>query len=363
MCAVLSSAEGAVSPDSTLPLGLKLLDWMIRTRALEERLRRMYMQGQIRGRLLSGRGQEAISVAATASLRNFDVVAPVHRDLGAHLVRGTSALDVLRHYLGRTTGLSQGRDGDIHMGDWRRGVFPMVSHLPDSWPVMVGVGLAFKLRREARVTLAFCGDGATSTGTWHESLNFAAVMRTPTVFVVENNRYAYSTPARRQYRVEHIADRASAYGIPGQRVDGNDALAVFTVCSEAVQRARLGGGPTLVEADTFRIEGHAIHDDASYVGEAERREWEARDPIDGLCERLEVLGAVRSTFDEMGARAASEIEDALAVALSEPLPDPSTLLEGVYGSEMESGCSFAPAPAWAEASTVHAGQTTTGGIS
>jgi TPP-dependent pyruvate/acetoin dehydrogenase alpha subunit len=313
-----------------LELAKSIFRWMVLSRALENRLRSMYQQSRLRGRLISGRGQEAIPVGAAMTLSEGDVVAPVHRDLGAHLVRGTLALDIVRHYLGRASGPSRGRDGDLHMGEWERGVFPMVSHLPDSWPIAVGIGLAFKLRREQGVVLAFCGDGATSAGGWHEALNFASVMQTPTIFVIENNQYAYSTPTHRQFRVAHLSDRSASYGLPGYSVDGNDALAVHTVCRAAVSQARSGGGPSLIEAHTFRIDGHAIHDDASYVPPELRTQWKARDPIEHLGERLRANDVPASELTEISEAAEQEVRQAVEQAEAEELPDPSSLEMGVY---------------------------------
>jgi TPP-dependent pyruvate/acetoin dehydrogenase alpha subunit len=271
--------EPDLRPGVSCEVGRRLLEWMVLARTVDERLHALYRQGRLRGRLLSGRGQEAIPVAVTLATRPDDPLCPVHRDLGAHLVRGTTVETILLHYLGRSAGPSMGRDGDLHMGEWGRRIFPMVSHLPDSWPVATGFGLAASLRGDPDVTVAFCGDGATPAGAWHESLNFAAVFNTPNVFVVENNGYAYSTPTKRQYRVGRIVDRAAAYGITGIRVDGNDAPAVYLAAVEAVRRARAGSGPTLIEAVTMRMEGHAVHDDAGYVPEGLLDRWRAHDPI------------------------------------------------------------------------------------
>lgn len=314
-------------------LASNLYRWMTLSRTLEDRLRALYQQGRLRGRLISGRGQEAIPVGVCLPLAEGDVVAPVHRDLGAHLVRGTTVLDVLRHYLGRASSLSGGRDGDIHMGEWRRGIFPMVSHLPDSWPVMAGVAHAFKLRRRPHVAVAFAGDGATSAGAWHEAVNFASVFELPVLFVVENNQYAYSTPRHRQYRVARLVDRAAAYGIPGVQVDGNDALAVFDATADILAAIRAGGGPRLLEAETFRIDGHAIHDDAAYVPAAVREPWLARDPLARLGERLRATGTEDTELTRVRAEAEAEVAEALKVAEAEPLPNPSTLEGGVYAEK------------------------------
>jgi TPP-dependent pyruvate/acetoin dehydrogenase alpha subunit len=312
--------------------GLELLRWMTLSRALEDELHRLHARGRLRGRLISGRGQEAIPVGATATLRAGDVVAPVHRDLGAHLVKGTSVLTVVRHYFGRVTGPSGGRDGDIHMGEWHRGVFPMVSHLPDSWPVIGGVALGFQLGGEDRVALAFCGDGATSTGAWHEAVNFAAVLSLPVVFVIEENGYAYSTPPERQYRAARLVDRAPGYGIPGVEVDGNDVGAVHAATADAVDRARCGGGPTLIEAHTFRIDGHAVHDGAEYVPAAQRAAWTDRDPIERQRELLRRAGVDQDALDDLRAACVAEVVAAVAQAEAEPEPSPADAVDRVYAT-------------------------------
>jgi TPP-dependent pyruvate/acetoin dehydrogenase alpha subunit len=300
---------------------------MVLARAVDDRLHLLYRKGQLRGRLLSGLGQEAIPVGVALATRATDPICPLHRDLGAHLVRGTTVETVLLHYLGRATGPSGGRDGDLHMGEWSRRVFPMVSHLPDSWPVAVGFGLAAKLRGGPEVTVAFCGDGATSTGAWHESMNMASVFQTPNVFVVENNGYAYTTPTTRQYRAAGLAERAAGYGMQGVRVDGNDALAVYRAAVAAVDTARRGGGPTLIEAVTMRMRGHAAHDDGSYVPPAVLRHWQARDPIDLLAGRIGVTAEERAETERS---ARSLVESALVAAEAAPKPEPETVPRGVY---------------------------------
>jgi TPP-dependent pyruvate/acetoin dehydrogenase alpha subunit len=311
-------------------VAFQLLEWMVLARAVDDRLHLLYRQGRLRGRLLSGRGQEAIPVGVALAARPDDPLCPLHRDLGAHLVRGTTVETILLHYLGKATGPSQGRDGDVHMGEWNRRVFPMVSHLPDSWPVAAGLGLASALRGDGHVTIAFCGDGATSTGAWHETLNFAAVFNTPNVFVVENNGWAYSTPVHRQHRAPSLAARAAAYGLPGMEIDGNDAIAVHEAAGAAIDHARAGGGPTLIEAVTMRMRGHAGHDNADYVPRQLLEEWQARDPIDRLAARLGLDGAEQAA---VWANARATVEAALAAALAAPDPSPATLTDGVYCDE------------------------------
>jgi TPP-dependent pyruvate/acetoin dehydrogenase alpha subunit len=314
----------------TLGTATALLRWMIVSRAIEDRLRILYLQNRLRGRLVSGRGQEAIPVGVTMATGAADCVCPVHRDLGAHLVRGTTPRAILSHYLGRASGPSGGRDGDLHVGEWSRGVFPMVSHLPDSWPVAGGIALAATLRGEPRVVVAFCGDGATSTGAWHEALNFASVFQTPNVFVVENNHYAYSTPTSRQCRVARIADRAAAYGLPGVRVDGNDAIAVHAAARHAVAHARDGGGPFLIEAVTMRMDGHAVHDAAAYVPKELLEEWRVRDPIARLSGELTANGLGQADVDAMRDEAERAVDAALEAAESAPLPEARSLEDRVF---------------------------------
>jgi len=309
---------------------LRLMGWMLLSRAIEDRLHALYKQGRLKGRLISGRGQEAIPVGATAALLQEEVVCPVHRDLGAHLVKGTTAREVLLHYFGRAAGPSGGRDGDIHMGVWRNRVFPMVSHLPDSWPIAVGIAHASVIAGQHRATLALCGDGASSTGLWHESLNFASVFQTPNVFVIENNQYAYSTPTARQYRIERLADRAAAYVMPSEVVDGNDVLAVYLAVTKAAERARAGGGPTLIEAMTMRMDGHAVHDGAGYVPAEILAEWQTKDPIERLwswllSERVEV-----AVMEEARSNARQATDEAVEFAEAAEAPDPATLTVGVY---------------------------------
>jgi TPP-dependent pyruvate/acetoin dehydrogenase alpha subunit len=304
--------------------------WMALARTIEDRLRSAYTQGRLRGRYLSGRGQEAIPTGAVLSVEPDDYLAPVHRDLAAHLVRGTTPETIFRHYLGRDSGPSRGRDGDLHMGEWSRRVFPMVSHLPDSWPVMTGIALAGKLRGERTIAMAFCGDGATSTGAWHEAVNFAAVQRLPLVFVVEDNQYAYSTPRAAQFRCSSIVDRAEGYGIEGYEVDGNDVGAVHTVVSKAVDAARAGQGPTLVVASTLRMEGHAFHDAAGYVPDGLKAEWSARDPLAHAADALRAQGWDDARFAGLQAAQTASVKAAWERAEAAPLPDPADVATRVY---------------------------------
>lgn len=322
--------------------GVELYRWMALSRAIEDKLHIMKRQGGLPGRLVTGRGQEAIPVGAALALAPHDIVCPLHRDLGANLVKGITPEEFLRSYLWKTGHPSEGRDSDVHIGDIARGIYPMISHLPDSWPVALGFGMASTYLGLDRVTLAFCGDGATSTGAWHETLNMSGLFRTPNVWVIENNKYAYSTPLSKQYPIKSLAARAAAYGMPGMEVDGNDAVAVHEAVKEAVARARAGGGPTLIEAHTMRIEGHAVHDDASYVPKELIAEWKERDPIRLLAERLAMAGVDPARLAEIDAANKADVEAAVAAAEAAPAPDPAGMEDEVYAPASAAGWVLPP---------------------
>lgn len=326
------TAAAPQSPDGRLDVDVarELYRWMGLSRAIEDKLHIMKRQGRLPGRLVTGRGQEAIPVGAALALASHDIVCPLHRDLGANLVKGITPEEFLRSYLWKVGHPSEGRDSDVHIGDLRRGIYPMISHLPDSWPIALGFGMASTHLKLGRVTLAFCGDGATSTGAWHETLNMSGLFRTPNVWVIENNKYAYSTPLSKQYAIKSLASRAAAYGMPGLEVDGNDAVAVHAVVKAAVDRARAGGGPTLIEAHTMRVEGHAVHDDASYVPKDLIAEWKARDPIVLLRARLVAAHVDQALLAEIDRANGRLVEAAVAAAEAAALPDPAGMETEVY---------------------------------
>ncbi len=312
---------------------LKIYYYLKLTRGLEQRVITLYRQGRITGGVYISAGEEAIAVGSASALEPDDVIAPTHRDLGANLMKGITPKEYLAQYLARQTGLTRGRDGNVHYGDIKRGIIGFISPMADLLPVATGVGLAFKLRRERRVVAAFFGDGASSRGDFHEALNLAAVMKLPVIFICHNNQYAYSTPLERQMAVEHVADRAKAHGMPGVTVDGNDVLAVRSAVAEAASQAREGGGPSLVEGKTMRMRGHAEHDDASYVPASMLEEWRKRDPIDQFEAYLRAKKLLDdSTAKETSERLSKEIEEAVSYAESSPFPDARDLLEGVYAT-------------------------------
>lgn len=311
---------------------LELYYWMRLTRTFDERMVALWKQGRGVGGTFSQRGHEAISVGAAYALGPDDIIAPMHRDLGAFLLRGITARRLFANMLARETGATHGRDVNIHgVGDLSFGVFGFVSHLGQSLPAGLGAAMAFRYRSEPRVAMAFTGDGASNAGLFHETLNMAAAWNAPLVVIVENNQYAYSTPTASTTKVTDIARRADAYGIPGVMVDGNDVEAVYTVAAEAVERARAGGGTTLIEAKTMRMLGHAIHDGAEYVPAALLEEWSAKDPLLSYEAALVAAGSAdRPELAEIDHRCAVEVEDAVSFAEASPWPRPETVTEGVY---------------------------------
>ncbi|MEJ2721556.1 MAG: thiamine pyrophosphate-dependent dehydrogenase E1 component subunit alpha [bacterium] len=301
-------------------------------REIEYRIEKvLYRQGKIVGGVYVGRGQEAISVATGMRMREDDVVAPSHRDMGVFLLRGVSARRIIAQYMGRKSGVTAGKDGNMHMGDLKHNIIAFVSHLADNVPVAAGAALAFKIRGEDRVAFCYNGEGATSRGDWHEGINFASVHKLPVVYFVNNNGYAYSTPMPLQMAVENVADRAPGYGIPGEIIDGNDAIAVYESAGRAVDWARSGKGPYLVEYKTFRMTGHSAHDDAGYVPKELFEEWKKRDPITRLETML--LGDGEITKEEIAAMETeikAIVDDAVDWADKSPYPAPEDCLNGVY---------------------------------
>jgi TPP-dependent pyruvate/acetoin dehydrogenase alpha subunit len=312
---------------------LDLYYWMRLTRSLEERLVNLYRQTKVVGGLFRSLGQEACAVGPAYALTREDVLAPLIRNLGSMLVKGATPLEVLRQYMAKADSPTRGRELNIHFGDVEdRNFIGQISHLGDMVPVMAGVTLSFKLRKEPRVGLVFVGDGATSTGAFHEGINFAAVQRCPLVVIVENNRYAYSTPTSKQCAAERLADKAAGYGIPGVRADGNDVIAAYQVTRDALARARRGEGVTLIELMTYRRKGHAEHDNQSYVPPGEMERWaRENDPLDRFVQRLTgAEGVATDELEAIDARVQAEIDDATDVAESSPPPAPRDCLVGVY---------------------------------
>ena len=300
-------------------------------RRVDEQLTNLYRQGKVVGGVYSSLGQEAISVGTASALGSEDFIGPMIRNVGAMLVRQYRPRDVFLQYMARQDGPTGGRDANTHFGDLARGVVAPISVLGELVPVLAGVGLAAKIRKEKRVALTYVGDGATSTTQFHEGVNFAPVAKLPLIVIAENNGWAYSTPVEKQMAVKDIAERAKAYGIPGVIVDGNDVLAVYEATRAAAERARQGLGPTLIEAKTMRMKGHAEHDDARYVPQDVVEKWRRKDPILGfekyLAEKKLMTANERAAIE---ARIEKEIGEDVAFAESSPFPPPEDAARPVW---------------------------------
>ena len=320
----IRAAEAAVrsSKEGNLEMMERLGRAMLRARLLEEKLGSLYRAGRIVGGVYLGRGQEALSGAGGVALRKGDVFAPLIRDMAGRLAFGEPMVDALRAYLGSRLGPMKGRDGNIHRGDLSRGILPMISHLGAMVSTVAGVLVAKRMKGEkGRVGLTCAGDGATSTGSFHEGLNLAAVERLPLVVVVADNGYAYSTSRDRQFACEDLVDRAKGYGVEGYGVDGTDPQACWNTIQKAVERAREGAGPQLVVGKLLRLCGHGEHDDGSYVEKKMKSSERGRDCLKVMEEGMKKRGQEKD-WQVWREEAQREVEEAVTKVSAEPVPDP-----------------------------------------
>ncbi|GJM45099.1 MAG: pyruvate dehydrogenase [Gemmatimonadota bacterium] len=352
---------GAESARLTPEQKLEIWQHLQRNRMVEERLGLLYRTGNVVGGLFSSLGQEGISVGTAYALQPQDWVGPLIRNLGVMLVRGVRPREAFTQYCARATSPTGGRDGNTHFGDLDRRIVAPISHLGAIIPVMTGIALASKYKGEDAVAMTYIGDGGTSTGDFHEGVNIAAVLNVPLVLIVENNGYAYSTPLRMQTRVDDLVLKADGYGIPSEVVDGNDVLAVYDAAKRAVDRARDGRGPVFLEMKTFRMKGHAEHDDAKYVPPELFEEWRQKDPILRYDRVLEGEGIL--TEKERTQRVATlkaEIDADADFAVNSPAPEPNFAFGRVYADD--GGPGPLPGPAWGPSgATRAAGSTSDGG--
>ncbi len=324
----------------THPQLLEMFYFVQLTREIEERLAILYRQNKVVGGLYRSLGQEGESVASAYALDGRDVTASLIRNLGSIVTRGVRPRDIFAQYMAKGSSPTGGRDLNVHFSHMPEPgvnepiIIGPISMLGDLIPVLAGIGLAARMRGEPIVAMTYIGDGGTSTGAFHEGMNFAAVQKLPLVVIAEDNKFAYSTPVRQQMAIATIDERASAYGIPHEMIDGNDMLAVYDASKRAVDRARNGGGPTLIGVDTMRMRGHAEHDDMRYVPKAMLDEWADRDPIARLRRHLiDARVATESQLVDIEKQTRRFAETEADEALSAPMPDPSTGARGVYAGE------------------------------
>ena len=315
---------------------LELYYYLQLTRQLEQVLTNLYRQNKVIGGLYRSLGQEATAVGSAYALTRRtdgtgDVLSPAIRNLGSLLVMGAQPADVLKQYMAKADSPTRGREQNVHFCDYQKGFIGLISHLGVMVEIMSGVALTFKLRNEPRVALTYLGDGASSTGAFHEGFNLAAVQQAPLVLIIENNCYAYSTPLSKQTACRSFVDKAAGYGVHGESCDGNDVLAVYEMTKRAVDRARAGKGASLLEVTTYRRKGHAEHDTQHYVPAGEIELWETRDPVTRFEARLLEQGhANQEDLDKVAARVADEVDRARETAEAAPMPEPDWALGEVY---------------------------------
>ncbi len=304
---------------------------MIRCRAFEDRVSYLFLQGRMPGTIHQAQGQEACAVGVCSALRSSDMITSTHRPHEHAVARGLPVKSLMAELFAKKTGCCKGKGGSMHLGDADFGMLPAIAIVGGGIPLAVGYALAFRQLETKNVVACFFGDGATNIGSFHESVNMAAIWDLPVVFVCENNKYGASTAVEKVMRVAHVSERASAYGIPGFTVDGNDVEAVYGATLEAVDRAREGQGPTLLELETYRFAGHSRSDPGHYRAPGEMEKWKERDPIVNYEKRLLESGALTmGRIEEIKAEAERELDAAVEFAEQSPSPEPEDCLEDVY---------------------------------
>jgi len=321
-----------VQPENPQPAALlELYRTMLLIRRFEERVYYLFLDGEIPGTLHQYQGQEAVATGVCDALETSDWITSTHRPHGHALAKGVTPRAAMAELYGKETGCCRGRGGSMHLGDPDVGMLPAIAIVGGGNTVVTGLGLAFKLRRTGQVAACFFGEGATNEGAFHEGLNFAAVQQLPVVFVCENNLYGASTPWERVSLVPSVADRASAYGVTGQVVDGMDVVAVRQAAAAAVAAARGGEGPILLECRTYRFVGHSRSDARGYRSRDEEEEWKLRDPIVRLRQQLlEDESADEAALEAVGREVDAVLDDAVDFARNSPDPDPAELLADAY---------------------------------
>ncbi len=315
---------------------IKMYHTMVLIRRFEERVNELFMQGRIPSTLHLYIGQEAVATGVCANLKNSDYILSTHRPHGHAIAKGVSIKSILAELMGKATGCCKGKGGSMHVGDFKVGMFPAIAIVGGNVPIAAGAALAQKMQKNQGVSVSFSGDGATNEGAWHETMNAAAVYDLPMLFVCENNLYAASTPYSKAFKIANIADRAKAYGMPGISLDGNDVLAVYEAAKSAVERARNGQGPTLIECKTYRQCGHSRSDPRGYRSREEEDEWKKKDPIPRF--RIWLLNENKANENKANEIELKEIEnsvekefdEALVFAENSPEPEPAELFTEVF---------------------------------
>jgi len=310
---------------------VEMLGKMVEIRLFEEKVFELYGQNLVPGTIHLYAGEEAVAVGVCSALEKEDYITSTHRGHGHCIAKGADLNRTMAEILGKQTGYCKGKGGSMHIADFAIGMLGATAVVGAGLPIAVGAALSAKLRGTKQVVACFFGEGASNQGTFHESLNFASVWRLPVVFVCENNLYAMGTRQSRVMNIDNVADRATAYGLPGMMVDGNDVLAVYEAALAAVKRSRKGEGPTLIECKTYRHKGHSRVDPAKYRPKDEVQEWLGKDPVKLLKKRL-IQESVLSESEIAGIEKEIEarIEEAVKFAVASPFPTPQEALQDVY---------------------------------
>lgn len=304
---------------------------MLTQRMLEEKILELIPTGKLTGHFHLGIGEEATFIGACAALEERDYLLPTHRGLGCVIGKGIPLKKMMADIYGKATGTTKGKGGVLRICDAGLGVLGLSATLGGIFPIAMGAALSSKLLNDGRVTLAIFGDGQSNRGTFHEAINLASIWKLPVVYLCENNQYAISTSQKKAMAIKNIADRAIGYGIPGKVVDGNDALAVYEITLEAVNRARAGKGPTLIEAKTYRWRPHFEGEGASYRAPKEAEGWKKKCPIRRLRKRMTHLKLLNQLQDEkIKEEITQEIDEAVKYAEESPVPRPEDALEDLF---------------------------------
>jgi pyruvate dehydrogenase E1 component alpha subunit len=318
-------------------LGKEAMQGMLRRmheiRQFEEKIRFLFLEGKMPGTVHQYIGMEACAVGVCTALEESDVIASTHRPHGHAIARGVPMDSIMGELYGKTTGCCGGKGGSMHVGDLAHGMLPAIAIVGGNLPIVMGMGLAFKIRKEPRVAVSFFGDGASNEGAFHEALNMAAVYGAHSVFVCENNLYGASTSVKRVMNIENISDRAASYGMRSDMADGMDVIDVYSHALQAAERARKGEGPTLLELKTFRLCGHSRRDPNNYMSDKEKEYWQKRDPIPTFEKQLldgEYMS--ESEIAEMREAVERSVDEAIAFGQKSPEPGPEAMYEGLYVS-------------------------------
>ncbi|TET49288.1 MAG: thiamine pyrophosphate-dependent dehydrogenase E1 component subunit alpha [Actinomycetota bacterium] len=314
---------------------INMYETMVKIRTLEDKIRFLFLEGKMPGTIHQYIGMEACATGVCAAIEKHDIIASTHRPHGHAIARGLSVKEIMAELYGKTTGCCKGKGGSMHIGNVEKGMLPAIAVVGANIPIVTGVALAFKLKEEPGVAVSFFGDGAANEGAFHEGLNMAAVFNLPAIFVCENNQYGASTNVKKAFRIKNIADRASSYGIKGDIADGMDVLDVYSKAKIAVDSARSGNGPTLLELKTFRFCGHSRRDPANYIPREEKDYWKAKDPILNFEKILLKENVINNNkIEEIKNKLENLIDKAADYGQNSPDPGPEDIFTGLY-ADME----------------------------